>query len=52
MWAWLDFVCKELIGWFWFASGGSHVSDRLTSSEKEIDAARGRGSYSDSKSGT
>jgi len=25
----LDFVCGELIGWLWFAIGGSHVSDRL-----------------------
>jgi len=29
MWAGLDFVCGELIGWLWFAIGGSHVSDRL-----------------------
>jgi len=25
----LDFVRRELIGWLWFAIGGSHVSDRL-----------------------
>ena len=29
MWAGLDCVCGELIGWLWFAIGGSHVSDRL-----------------------
>jgi len=26
----LDFVHQELIGWLWFAVGGSHVSDRLS----------------------
>ena len=25
----LDFVRGEIIGWLWFAIGGSHVSDRL-----------------------
>jgi len=30
MWAGLDFIHVELlIGWLWFAIGGSHVSDRL-----------------------
>jgi len=25
----LDFLHRELIGWLWFAIGGSHVIDRL-----------------------
>jgi len=53
----LGFVSGELIGsLWWFAIGGFHVSDRLphpraskhTSSEKRR-AARGRGSYFDSR---
>jgi len=27
MWAGLDCVCEDLIGWWWFAIGWSHVSD-------------------------
>jgi len=29
MWAGLEFVDGDLIGWLWFAIGGSQESDRL-----------------------
>jgi len=33
MWAGLDSVHWELIGWLWLAIGGSHVSDGLSLQE-------------------
>jgi len=47
----LNFVYVELIGWLWFAIGGSHVSDRLLGPQVSTHhlrrdvTARGRGSY-------